>query len=270
MKKISHWILPALCLLLQACASPKPERTPDAALALAPDSVSRKLNAEADNQTQLTTLNPTRETLWQIYDRLPVLKITPDNLIELESILQASGTNGIVEVDGISSHQLGEPERNLINDWVYQGGTFWIRGNCSIEQSFGLDWKLLNKRGNGDNILIRAVETPEAEQQIVIHPLTIGVYRIRMIKNGYFVPRSDYTKKYIQIILQDEDGILFAELPLGKGAVVFDASMGDRRLKAPFKGIYGFDSGTFWLNFFRHYGHLDERINAFNPITDTP
>lgn len=259
-----------LCLLLQACGTTRPERTPDNALALAPDSVSRKLNAENGQEKQLTTLNPSDETLWQIYDRLPVRKLTADNLMQLGALLTRAGTNGVIEVDGVSSHDIGEPERNLINNWVYQGGTFWIRGNCSIEQSFGIDWQALNKKESDDTILSRFVEKEDSEQEIVIHPLTIGVYRLRITKNGYYEPRSEYATEYLHPILQDEQGVLFAELPVGKGTIIFDSSVGDKRMKAPFRGIYGFDSGTFWLNFFRHYGNLDERINHFESVSEAP
>lgn len=267
MKYLMHWIALPLCLILQACGTTKPEQTPEDALALAPDSISRKLNAVNADEQPLTTLNPSTETLWQIYERLPVTKLNADNVLKLESILARAGTNGVVEVDGLSSHQIGEPERNIINNWVYQGGIFWIRGNCSIEQSFGLDWKALKKKDSDDNILSRFTDRDEYEQEIVIHPLTIGVYRLRMTKNGYYQPRSEYTKEYLHPILQDKRGVLFAELPVGQGFLLFDSSVGAARMKAPFRGIYGFDSGTFWLNFFRHYGRLDERINHISETT---
>lgn len=260
MKNLIRWLALPFALILQACGTTQPEQTPDDALALAPDSISRKLNAVTANEQQASNLNPSDETLWQIYERLPVVKLNRDNLTELNSLLTQAGTNGVIEVERISSHEIGEPERNLINDWVFLGGTFWIRGTCSIERSFGVDWEPLQKKESDDTLLSRFIDRNEEDQEIVLHALTIGVYRLRITKNGYYSPRSEYAKEYMRPILQDERGALFAELPLGKGVFIFDSSAGKIRMKAPFKGIYGFDSGTFWLNFFRQYGDLYGRI----------
>jgi len=260
-------LFPAV-LWLTACAStPRvPEVTPRHAVALNPEAAARVAETGGYEGAELFNVpTPSEETLWQIYYRTPVTKLTAEQVKHLEQVLESAGPTGIIEAEALSADEIGEPERLLISQWVYHGGVFWIRGDCSIENSFGVEWYPVPKRNPDDVLLIRSTTRSDPKQQIVWHPLNLGVYRLRIVKNGYFEPFSDFAKKSFTTILQDDHGALFAELPLGEGFIVFDSSRGDPRMKAPFRGIYGFDSGTFWLNFFRRYADLDEKIKTFAP-----
>ncbi|WP_144413731.1 hypothetical protein [Kiritimatiella glycovorans] len=256
--KLSAPAIAALALV--SCINRPPEVTPPNAEALNPAAATRLRESWDKDVAPFTTATPSAETLWQIYSLLPVTKVTAEEMPNLEQHLEQAGPRGIVEMTSVTSHDLGETERNLLSRWVEKGGILWMRGDCSFESAFGIRWLALPKKDAPDVLLARVVNLASDHQEIPYHPLNIGVYRVRMVRHGYYIPHSDYAKEAFRTVFRESGLAVFGELPLGKGYFVFDGSRGDKRRKAPFDGLYGFDAGTFWLNFFRRYTELEDRI----------
>ena len=202
--------------------------------------------------------NPTAESALQLYRRLPVRRITPDNLEDMDKTIAAAGTNGIIELVSIEADLLGNATYQRLDNWVKGGGTLWVRGNCSVEEFFGVTWHSGPQTTPINKLLCTY------NKQIAPHPITDNVTQIRLISHGYYSLKKNEADRSTKPdsasgwrpILCHANGTLFAELRRGDGVIIFDTSTPNPTTKAPFYGIYGFDSGTFWFNFMTYYGKL--------------
>ncbi len=148
----------------------------------------------------------------------------------------------------LNAHQLSGESAALLRQWVYDGGTLWLRANSSLETWFGVYWKprkkfdLLNRR------LLRD------RGEILPHYLTRGVRRLRIVGLGTYVPVTQLAKTGWEPVLRTRSGDLFGVLRYGAGRILFDSSTVDPEERNPYFGIYGFDANVFWANLLAYTG----------------
>jgi len=159
----------------------------------------------------------------------------------------------------VNAHAMSEESMALLRQWVYDGGTLWLRANSSLETWFGVNWE---PRKRYDLLNCRLLRD---RGEILPHYLTRGVRRLRVVGLGTYSPVTKGAKAGWEPVLRTESGCIFGVLRYGAGRVIFDSSTVDPENRDPYFGIYGFDADVFWANMLA-YTRIIEPENGFKML----